>query len=106
MFRHNKLKGVKAKQAPILYQSGATARLDPEDTIDHLLYGGYSSISIGYVGLYNAMKSLYGQSFFDTDELMEKAEDVMKHMRAYAEKCKNETNIGFSLYSTPKVLGL
>lgn len=101
LFRHNGLKGVVAKQAPILYQSGAVARLEAEDTIDHLLYGGYSSISIGYVGMYNAMMSLYGESFFDSDELMKKAEVVMQYMKDYAEKTRQETNIGFSLYSTP-----
>lgn len=106
LFQHNQLKGVKAKQAPILYQSGAIARMDAEDTIDELLLNGYSSISIGYVGLYNAMMSLYGQSFFESEELMEKAEEVMQYMKDFAEKCKNETTIGFSLYSTPRMLGL
>lgn len=101
MIRHNKLKSVKAKQAPILYQYGAIARLDAEDTIESLLYKNRSTISVGYVGLHNALVALYGKSF-DTDETMiEKGKEILQYLRNFCEKQKEETNIGFSLYSTP-----
>ena len=94
------LKGIKAKQCPILYTEGAVARLDPEETIDKLLYGGFSSISIGYVGLYNAMIALYGKAY-DTEGMMDKGKAILQYLRNYCDKLKKETNIGFSLYSTP-----
>ena len=97
MFRHHKIKGTKAKQAPVLYQYGAIARMDGEDLIDPLLFGGYSTISIGYVGLHNALMALYGSSY-DNPQTMDKAVDILQYMRNYCEQCKLETNIGFSLY--------
>ena len=101
MIRHNKLKQVKAKQAPILYQYGAISRLKPDDTIESLLYKNRSTISIGYVGIHNALISLYGKSF-DTDiSMIEKAKQILQYMRNFCDKQKEETNIGFSLYSTP-----
>lgn len=100
MFRHNKIKGTKAKQAPVLYQYGAIARMDGEEVIDPLLFGGYSTISIGYVGLHNALMALYGHSY-DDPETLEKGIAILNYLRAYCDKCKQETNIGFSLYSTP-----
>lgn len=100
MFRHNKIKGTKAKQAPILYQYGAISRLDGEDVIDELLFNSYSTISIGYVGLHNALMALYGESY-DNQQILDKGVAVLKYMRNYCDKCKKETNIGFSLYSTP-----
>ncbi|WP_039240983.1 anaerobic ribonucleoside-triphosphate reductase [Clostridium botulinum] len=101
MFRHSMLKGIKAKQAPILYMNGAVARLNPEDTIDKLLYNNYSSISIGYVGLHNCMVALYGKSYYESEEMLEKGTKIMQCLRAYCDKAKEETTIGFSLYSTP-----
>lgn len=101
MIRHNALKEVKAKQAPILYQYGAIARLDPEDSIEPLLYKNRSTISIGYVGLHNALIALYGKSY-DTDrDMIGKGKKILQHMRDYCDKLKEETNLGFSLYSTP-----
>lgn len=101
MIRHNALKEVKAKQAPILYQYGAIARLNPEDTIESLLYKNRSTISIGYVGIHNALIALYGKSY-DTDKSMiEKGKQILQYMRDYCDRLKEETNLGFSLYSTP-----
>ena len=101
MLRHEMLKGVKAKQNPIMFVEGAIARLNPEDTIDELLTKEHSSISIGYVGLHNAMISLYGKSYYESEELMEKGKKIIQYMRDFCDIKKQETNIGFSLYSSP-----
>lgn len=101
MIRHNMLRKVKAKQAPILYMHGAVARLNPEDSIEPLLLNGYSSISIGYVGLHNAMMALYGKSYYENKEMMEKGKRILQYLRDYCEEQKRKTTIGFSLYSTP-----
>lgn len=101
MLRHEMLKTVKAKQNPILFMYGANARLEADETIEKLLYDGFSSISIGYVGLHNAMVALYGKSYFESDELLEKGKRIIQYMRDFCDNKKEETNIGFSLYSTP-----
>lgn len=101
MIRHNILKQVKAKQSPILYMDGAVARLNPEDSIEPLLLNGFSSISIGYVGLHNAMISLYGKSYYENENLNEKGKAILQHMKDYCDEQKKLTSIGFSLYSTP-----
>ena len=101
LLRRSFLVGIKANQAPILYQYGAIDRLDANETIDKLLFSNRSTISIGYVGLTNALKALYGKSY-DTDiNMVEKGVKVLQYMRDYCDKTKAETNIGFSLYSTP-----
>lgn len=101
LFRRSLLKGVKAKQAPILYQNGATARLQPEETIDNLLENSYSTASIGYVGLYNCMNALYGESFVDSEQMLQKGIKIMQYMKDYADKMRKETGIGFSIYGSP-----
>ena len=101
ILRHKMLCGVKAKQNPILFCEGALARLEPEETIDKLLTKDHSSISIGYVGLHNCMVALYGKSYYGSEELMQKGLNIIQYMRNYCDKKKEETNIGFSLYSTP-----
>ena len=100
MIRHEMLKKVKAKQAPILYMEGAVARLNAEDSIEPLLLNEFSSISIGYVGLHNAMVALYGKSYYE-DGMLEKGQQILQYLRDYCDKLKKETTIGFSLYSTP-----
>lgn len=100
MLRHNILKTVKAKQAPILYTEGAVSRLNLNDSIEPLLLNGFSSISIGYVGLHNAMVALYGKSYYE-DGMLEKGQQMLQYLRDYCERLKKETSIGFSLYSTP-----
>ncbi len=100
MCRHNRLKGTVSDVAPILWQHGAIARLKPGEKIDKLLYGGYSSISLGYAGLYECVKYMTGKSHTDP-EATPFALEVMKHMNDTVNRWKNETNIGFSIYGTP-----
>ena len=100
MCRHNRLKGTVSDVAPILWQHGAIARLKPGETIDKLLYGGYSSISLGYAGLYECVKYMTGKSHTDP-EATPFALEVMKHMNDMVNKWKKETNIGFAIYGTP-----
>ena len=101
MIRHNQLKTVKAEQAPILYMYGIVDRLNPEESIEKLLYKDRSSISIGYVGVHNALKALYGKSFDEDKTMVEKAQKMIKFLSDYCDELKEKTNIGFSLYSTP-----
>lgn len=100
LLRREMMKNVKAKQAPILYQYGALARLDPEETIEKLLYKNRSTVSIGYVGVYNALNALYGKSYEDA-EMVEKGVKLVQYMKDYCQALKDTTDIGFSLYSTP-----
>lgn len=100
MCRHNRLKGTLSDAAPILWQHGAIARLKPGEKIDKLLYGGYSTISLGYAGLYECTKYMTGKSHTDS-EATPFALDIMKHMNDACNKWKAETNIGFSIYGTP-----
>ena len=100
MVRHNRLKGTLSDVAPILWQHGAIARLKPGETIDKLLYGGYSTISLGYAGLYECVKYMTGKSHTDP-EATPFALKVMQHMNDATNKWKAETNIGFSIYGTP-----
>jgi len=102
MYRIERLKGVKAKVAPILYIEGAAgSRLQPEDTIDRLLENGRASISLGYIGIHETVLALYGKSIFDTCELRQKGLELVKYMSGKAEQWKKESGYGFSLYSTP-----
>ena len=100
MCRHNRLKGTLSDAAPILWQYGALARLKKGETIDKLLYGGYSTISLGYAGLYECVKYMTGKSHTDP-EATPFALAVMKHMNDACDKWKEETNIGFSIYGSP-----
>ena len=99
MARHNRLKGTPSNVAPILWQYGALARLDKDETIDELLYHGYSTISLGYAGLYECVKYMTGESH--TAGGKEFALHVMQTLNDYCTKWKEETNIDFSLYGTP-----
>ena len=100
MARHNRLKGTVSDVAPILWQHGAIARLKPGETIDKLLYGGYSTISLGYAGLYECVKYMTGKSHTDASATPF-ALEIMKYMNNACDKWKKETNIGFSIYGTP-----
>ena len=105
--RYDILKNVKAKQAPILYMSGAISRLEAEDTIERLLYKDWSSISIGYVGLHNCLKALYGEGLENQNmEMVKKGAKIMQYMRDFCDRKKEETGLGYSLYGTPKIVGL
>ncbi len=100
MERHNRLKGTYSDSAPILWQNGALARLKKGETIDKLLYGGYSTISLGYAGLYECVKYMTGKSHTEP-EADTFALEVMQYMNDACDKWKNETNIGFSTYGAP-----
>ena len=100
MCRHNRLKGTVSDAAPILWQYGALARLKKGETIDKLLYGGYSTISLGYAGLYECTKYMTGKSHTD-EEAKPFALAVMQHMNDKCKEWKAKENIDFSLYGTP-----
>jgi len=98
--RHERLKGTLSDAAPILWQYGALARLEKGEPIDKLLYGGYSTISLGYAGLYECVKYMTGRSHTD-DEAKPFALQVMQHMNDACARWKAAHNIHFSLYGTP-----
>ena len=100
MCRHNRLKGTLSDAAPILWQYGALARLPKGEPIDKLLYGGYSTISLGYAGLYECVKYMTGKSHTDP-EAKPFALQVMQYMNDACKKWKAENNMDFSLYGTP-----
>ena len=100
MLRHKRLEGTLSDAAPILWQYGALARLKKGETIDKLLYGGYSTISLGYAGLYECVKYMTGKSHTDP-EATPFALEVMQHMNDACNKWKRETNIAFSIYGSP-----
>ena len=100
MTRHNRLKGTLSDAAPILWQHGALARLEKGEPIDRLLFGGYSTISLGYAGLCECVKYMTGKSH-TSPEAKPFALEVMKYMNDACDKWKEETNIGFSVYGSP-----
>ena len=102
MCRHNRLKGTLSDAAPILWQYGALARLEKGEKIDKLLYGGYSTISLGYAGLYECTRYMTGKSHTD-DEGGGKAFalSVMQHLNDACNKWKKQENIDFSIYRHP-----
>ena len=100
MCRHERLKGTLSDAAPILWQYGALARLKKGEPIDKLLYGGYSTISLGYAGLYECVKYMTGKSHTDPSATPF-ALEIMQHMNDACAKWKQMHNIDFSLYGTP-----
>jgi ribonucleoside-triphosphate reductase len=100
MCRHERLKGTLSDAAPILWQYGACARLKKGEPIDKLLYGGYSTISLGYAGLYECVKYMTGKSHTDPSATPF-ALEIMNYMNAACRRWKAQHNIDFSLYGTP-----
>ncbi len=100
MCRHERLKGTLSDAAPILWQYGALARLKKGEPIDKLLYGGYSTISLGYAGLYECVKYMTGKSHTDP-EAKPFAIEIMQHMNDACKRWKEKENIDFSIYGTP-----
>ena len=100
MCRHNRLKGTLSDAAPILWQYGALARLPKGEPIDRLLYGGYSTISLGYAGLYECVKYMTGKSHTDP-AATPFALEVMRHMNEACARWKEKEDVDFSLYGTP-----
>ena len=100
MKRHERLLGTPSDVAPILWQNGALARLKKGETIDKLLFGGYSTISLGYAGLCEAVRYMTGKPHTDP-EATPFALEIMKHLNRKCAEWKEKTNIAFSLYGTP-----
>ncbi len=100
MCRHNALTGVTSDVSPVHWQYGAIARLEPGEKIDKYLHDGYSTISLGYIGLYEVTKLVKGVSHTDPAG-MEFALKIMNTLREHCEKWKKETGLGFGLYGTP-----
>ena len=98
--RHKRLLGTLSDAAPILWQYGALARLKKGEKIDKLLFGGYSTISLGYAGLYECVKYMTGKSHTDA-EAKPFALSVMQHMNDCCKAWKQAENIDYSLYGTP-----
>ena len=99
MARHNRLKGTVSDVAPILWRYGALARLEKGEKIDRLLYDGYSTISLGYAGLYEAVKAITGESHTGSGKGF--ALEIMHVLNEATARWKKATNIDFSLYGTP-----
>lgn len=98
--RHERLLGTLSDASPIHWQNGALARLEKGETIDKLLYGGYSTLSLGYAGLYECVKAMTGKSHTD-DEAKPFALAIMQHMNDKCKEWKEAENIDYSLYGTP-----
>ena len=100
MCRHRALQGIKSDVSPVHWQYGAIARLQKGEKIDKYLYGGYSTLSLGYIGLYEVTKVMTGESH-TTEKGKDFALRVMKRLRAATDKWKSDTGLGFALYGTP-----
>lgn len=103
--RHERLRGVKSDIAPILWQHGALARLKPGETIDKLLYNGYSTISLGYVGLYETVKYMTGKDHWRSEDeggALEFAKQVMQRLNDKCKQWKEVEHIDYSTYGTPE----
>lgn len=99
--RHKRLEGTPSDVAPILWRYGALARLEKGETIDRLLHNGYSTLSLGYAGLYECVKYMTGKSHTDGDNGEKFGLEVMQALNDKCNKWKNEENIDYSLYGSP-----
>ena len=99
--RHERLLGTKSDVAPIQWQYGALARLQKGEVIDKLLYKGYSTISLGYAGLYECVKYMTGHSHTDNDQGEKFGLSVMQHLNDACKKWKSAEDIDYSVYGTP-----
>lgn len=98
--RHERLRGTLSDSSPIHWQYGALARLEKGETIDKLLYNGYSTLSLGYAGLYECVKAMTGKSHTDKDA-KPFALEIMRHLNDMCDKWKEEERIDYSIYGTP-----
>lgn len=101
MSRVDALKGAKANVAPVLYTEGAFFRIHQNDEILEVLKDGRASISLGYIGLHEVLSVLFGVHPFDSEDAQRYGKHILKILRHYTEKWKDETGLGFSLYGTP-----
>lgn len=99
--RHERLKTVTAKRAPLLWMYGALARLDKDESIEPLLVDNYSTISLGYAGLYECVKAMTGRSHTDNNGSEEFALEIMQHLNDKCKEWKEKEGIGYSVYGTP-----
>lgn len=99
--RHKRLEGTLSDVAPLLWQYGAFARLEKGEKIDKLLHNGYSSISLGYAGLYECVKYMTGKSHIDSQEGHDFGIKVMQFMNDKCDQWNKEHYIGFSIYGSP-----
>ena len=99
--RHDRLRVATSDLAPIMWQNGALARLEPGETIEPLLYDGYSTLSLGYAGLYECVKAITGSSHTDESVGRDFGLEVMKKLNEYTKRWKADENIDYSLYGTP-----
>ena len=102
LFRIDYMSKTTSDFAPILWQNGAICEKKPGETIKDLLYGGYATISIGYIGLSEVSQLLYGKDFSENEEVHKKTFKILEYLSNKVQEFKKETNIGFALYSTPK----
>lgn len=101
LFRARYLENTVAEMAPILWMSGALAEKKQKDTIKDLIWGGYSTVSIGYIGLSEVSQLLYGKDFSESEEVYEKTFNILKYMADKVLEYKQKYNLGFALYATP-----
>ena len=101
LFRAKYLENTVAEMAPILWMSGALAEKNQKDTIKDLIWGGYSTVSIGYIGLSEVSQLLYGKDFSESEEVYEKTFNILKYMADKVLEYKQKYNLGFALYGTP-----
>ena len=101
MCRHNALLGVTSDVSPVHWQYGAIARLNKGEKIDPLLYGGYSTMSLGYIGLYEVATVFYGPNWAHNPEAKQFTIDIIKDMKARVEEWSDQYDYHFSIYSTP-----
>lgn len=101
LFRAKYLEKTTAEVAPILWMSGALAQKSQKETIEDLIWGGYSTVSIGYIGLSEVSQLLYGKDFSESEEIYEKAFNILKYMKEKIEKYNKEHNLAIALYGTP-----
>ena len=101
VFRAKYLENTPAEVAPILWQSGALAEKQPKETIKDLIWGGYSTVSIGYIGLSEVSELIFGKNFTLDEQVWEKTMDILRYIRRKVDEFKQETGLGFALYSTP-----
>lgn len=101
IFRAKYLEKTKAEMAPILWISGALAQKEPKETIENLIWGGYATVSIGYIGLSEVSQLLYGIDFSQDEEIYTKTYNILKYIADKVASFKEETGLGFALYGTP-----
>ncbi|MGL5713484.1 MAG: anaerobic ribonucleoside-triphosphate reductase [Paraclostridium sp.] len=101
VFRAKYMQNTKSDIAPILWQHGALAELKPGETISKLIWGGYSTVSIGYIGLSEVSRLLFGKDFSEDEEIYKSTFEILAYMKAKAEFFKKEDNLGYAIYSTP-----